>query len=176
MYRKHHPFHFYRDDTIYFVTARIIEKIKFFSTREKKEILRGTLKDVLKRYGYKLYAWVILDNHYHLLIKANKGDDLKFFVRDLHSLSAKRLNELENQAGRKIWFQYWDRCIRDEKDFFKHFNYIHHNLVKHGYFKWQEEILGSPFCSYRQWADKNGEEWLSSCFERHPIRDFTVEE
>ena len=171
----HRPLHIYKDDTLYSLTARTIEKEKFFNTDEKKKIFNRTLKGVLEKYGYHLYAWVILDNHYHCLMKITTGESLKFFVKDLHSLSAKRINELDNQIGRRVWFQYWDRCVRDEKDFYSHFNYIHHNLVKHGYVKMQEEVLKNQFCSYRQWVDKKGEEWTSDCFAAYPIIDFTVE-
>ena len=175
MHKKHHPPHIYEDDTFYFLTARTVEKNKLFDTGEKKRIFNRTLKNVLEKYNYLLYAWTILDNHYHLLVKIAIGENLKFFVKDLHSLSAKRINELDGQTGRKVWFQYWDRCIRDEKDFYFHFNYIHHNLVKHGYVKIQDDVLKYPFCSYNQWMEKKGGEWMSDCFAEYPILDFTIE-
>ena len=169
--------HIYKNDTFYFLSARTVEKNKFFNTAEKKEIFRQVLKSILERYNYLLYAWVILDNHYHLIIKTEKtGEKLKFFMKGLHSLSAKRLNALENQKERKIWFQYFDRCIRNEKDFYFRFNYIHHNPVKHGYVKTQNDVLKYPFCSYKQWVEKKGEEWMSDCFASYPILDFTVED
>jgi len=175
MYKKHHPLHIYKDNELYFITARTIKKEKFFNTAEKKGIFHRTLKSVLEKYGYHLYAWIVLGNHYHFLMKAITGENLKFFVKDLHSLSAKEINKSDDQAGRKIWFQYWDRCVRDEKDFYFHFNYIHHNPVKHGYVKTQEEVLKDQFCSYGRWVKKKGEEWMGDCFAVYPIMDFTVE-
>ena len=175
MHKKHHPPHIYKDDTLYFITAGTIEKEKFFNTAEKKKFFYRTLKSVLKKYGYHLHAWIVLDNHYHFLIKIATGENLKFFIKDLHSLSAKRINESDDRAGRKVWFQYWDRCIRDEKGFYKYFNYIHHNPVKHKYVKTQEEVLQDQFCSYKQWAEKKGEEWMGDCFAIYPITDLTVE-
>lgn len=175
MFKKHHPKHIYKDETFYFLAARTVGKNKFFNTAEKKKIFRQVLKSILKRYNYLLYAWVVLDNHYHLLMKVTIGENLKFFVKDLHALSAKRINEMDNKIGRKVWFQYWDRCIRNEKDFFFRFNYIHHNPVKHKYFKNQHEALKYKFCSYGQWVDKKGGEWMADCFEKYPIFDFTVE-
>ena len=175
MYKKHHPLHIYEDDTIYFITARTIKKEKFFNTDEKKKILLQELKKFLEKYYYQLYAWVILDNHYHLLFKTKAGKDLEYFISDLHSTSSKNLNKLDNQKGRNIWYQYLDYCTRNEKDFYFHFNYIHHNPVKHGHLKTQEEVLKNQFCSYRQWMEKKGKEWMSDCFVIYPIIDFTVE-
>jgi len=171
----HRPPHIYKDDILYFITARTIKKEKFFNAKEKKKILEKTLKEILERYCCDCFALAILDNHYHIIIKIKNGDDLKLFIKDLHSLSSQRLNKLEDKKGRKIWFQYWDHCIRNEKDFFLHFNYIHHNPVKHGYIKTQEEVLNYEFCSYKDWMNKKGAEWLASSFERYPIKDFTVE-
>ena len=82
---------------------------------------------------------------------------------------------MENLHGRRIWYQYWDHCIRNEKDFFLHFNYEHHNPVKHGYVKSQKEVLTYKFCGYEKWIDKKGDEWMSDCFARYPIRDFTID-
>ena len=175
MYKEHHPPHIYEDDTIYFITARTIKGEKFFNTDEKKKILLQELKRFLENYCYQSYTWVILDNHYHLLFKTKIGKDLKYFISDLHSASSKNLNKLDNQKGRNIWYQYLDYCPRNEKDFYFHFNYIHHNPVKHGYVKTQEEVLKNQFCGYKQWVDKKGEEWMSDCFAAYPIIDFTVE-
>ena len=175
MFKKHHPLHIYEDEVIYFITARTIKKEKFFNTDEKKKILYQALKKSLENYYYLPYAWIILSNHYHLLFKAKKGKDLRLFISSLGSLSSKDLNRLDNQKGRNIWFQYWDYCPRNEKDFYQHFNYIHHNLVKHQYLKTQEEVLRNKFCSYGQRVENKGEEWMSDCFATYPIIDFTVE-
>ena len=73
--------------------------------------------------------------------------------------------------GRKIWQNYWDYCVRLEKDFWKHFNYIHHNPVKHGYVQKMEEY---EFSSHGDWIKKRGEDWMMSIFREHPIIDFTI--
>ena len=103
---------------IYFVTARTIKKEKFFNTDEKKKILYQALKKSLENYCYQIYAWIILNNHYHLLFKTKIGKDLEHFISDLHSSSSGKINKLDNQKGRKVWFQYWDYCPRNEKDFY----------------------------------------------------------
>ena len=83
---------------------------------------------------------------------------------------------LEQAPGRQIWYQYWDYCIRNEEDFWRHFNYIHHNLVKHRDVKEQALVANYPFSSYKTWLERKGEEWLNDCFAQYPILDFTKEE
>ncbi|MFQ5753938.1 MAG: hypothetical protein ACE5HI_18270, partial [bacterium] len=65
-----------------------------------------------------------------------------------------------------------DYCIRDEKDFWVHFNYIHYNAVKHQYANSMKEY---KFSSYNNWVDKKGENWVLSCFEKYPIIEFQVD-
>ena len=175
MFKKHHPLHIYKDEVIYFVTVRTIKKEKLFNTDEKKKILYQALRKSLENYCYQLYAWIILDNHYHLLFRTREGKNLGKFISNLNSVSSKNLNKLDKQKGRNIWFQYWDYCIRNEKDFYSHFNYIHHNPVKHKYVETQEEVLKNEFCSYGQWMKEKGEEWMSDCFAKYSILDFTVD-
>ncbi|MCK5412791.1 MAG: transposase [Candidatus Pacebacteria bacterium] len=176
MYKKHSPLHIYQDNTFYFISARTVKSVKIFNTEDKKKVIIKTLNNVLERYKYLLYAFVILDNHYHIIIKTNKGNDLKYLIKDFHALSSKELNKMSNKKGRKVWYQYWDYCLRDEKDFLLHLNYIHHNLVKHKYVNKQEEVLNCKFCSYSRIIKEKGEEWMSDCFERYSIYDFTIKE
>jgi putative transposase len=119
---RHHPPHFLEDNTIYFVTARTVDQAPYFNSNSKAGLLK---------FQIALYAWVLLNNHYHLLFKIKKGEDLSKFINFLNGKSSFELNKSENTIGRKIWYQYWDHSIRDETDFWQHFNYIHNNPVKH---------------------------------------------
>lgn len=171
----HRPSHIYFDNTMYFVTARTIDGDHHFNTDMKKKMIFNCLKEIIEKLAINLYAWVIVNNHYHLLLKVFDGKDVFQLAKHINGKSSHELNIFEGKQGRKIWFQYRDWCIRNEIDFYKHFNYIHHNPVKHGYVKNQDEVLNYYFCSYRQWYEKKGDEWLLSCFSEYPIIDFTIE-
>lgn len=175
-YKEYHPPHFYFDQTIYFITCRTVNKEKFFATDVHKNILYSCLKTGLQDFNIPIYAFVILDNHYHLLIKIQKTGDLPLFIKYLNGKSSFELNKLENERGRKVWYQYFDHCIRDETDFWKHFNYIHQNPIKHGLRNNPEGILNYPFSSAKSWSKIKGEGWLDSCFELYPIVDFVTGE
>jgi len=165
------PPHLFLDNTYYFITSRTVDKIHFFDTYEKKNILVKIINKNLDRFQYFCYAWVILDNHYHLLILVNESKILSKFLKSIHGESAILLNKLDSQSSRKIWWNYWDRCIRNEKDFWKHFNYIHHNPIKHRYTQKMEDYR---FSSYNHYLKKYGLDWMNICFRDYPIIDFTV--
>ena len=71
-----------------------------------------------------------------------------------------------------IWYQYFDHVIRNEKDYFKHLNYILQNPVKHG--------LTNKMFSYK-WSNihnliaENGREWMIDCFRQYPVINFQPE-
>ena len=172
----HHPPHLFKNNSIYFITARTIDKNLHFNTNKKKILFCLCLKAGLQNFDIKIYAWVLLSNHYHLLIKINKKESLSKFINYLNGKSSYELNKSENISGRKIWYQYFDRIIRSEKDFWTRFNYIHNNPIKHGYIKNPDKLPEYKFSSYNYWLKKNGKEWMASCFAQHPIIDFSCEE
>ena len=169
----HRPPHIVFNNTIYFVTARTVDQAPYFDSNSKKNIFCLCLKAGLLKFQIALYAWVLLNNHYHLLFKIKKGEDLSKFINFLNGKNSFELNKSENTIGRKIWYQYWDHCIRDETDFWKYLNYIHQNPVKHGLCKNLAEAFGYPFSSAKNWIKMKGEGWLYSCFEKYPVIDYT---
>ncbi len=174
--KEFHPPHIYQNETIYFITGRVVENKSLFHSSLKKELFLKVLKISLAKFSISIFAFVVNDNHYHLLAKITNAQALSYFVKNLHENSARLLNKIDGQPGRQVWYQYWDRCIRSEKDFWVRFNYIHHNPVKHGYFDNQNKLKDYKFCSFYLWARKNSLEWLESIFETYPIADFTLED
>ncbi len=49
---------------------------------------------------------------------------------------------------RQVWWNYWDTCIRSEKDFNNRLGYIFWNPVKHGLV---DNIGDYPFSSYKEY-------------------------
>lgn len=166
-----HPPHIYQNNTIYFITAKTINSTKFFENG-KKDILYSTILFASEKFRLEIVGLVVLSNHYHTLINVDTGEKIYRFIKNIHTNSSRMLNMKENQKGRKIWYQYWDRCIRSEKDLLTRLNYIHYNPLKHGYTAKIEEYKWS---TYRNYLEKFGIEWLSDCFLKYPIKDFSIE-
>lgn len=165
----HHPPHVYLDNTWYAITGSIYQRRRLLQPDGYKDIVRDHLKALVIEFGLLLAAWVILDNHYHLLIKSRIGASLPRFFRRLHGRTSYELNGRDRQRGRQVWHNYWDTCIRTEADYWTRFNYIHHNPVKHGYVSRSEDW---PYSSYHYYLNSKGEEWLMDAFRRFPIVDF----
>ncbi len=170
---KHRPPHIYLDNTNYFITIGTFRKSRLFNNDIKKQFIKSALDSAIKKFGYILHAWVILDNHFHILIKALRGELLPRFIGSVTGKSAIELNKLDKISGRQCWYQYWDRCIRNEADFWRRMNYTHYNPVKHSYVSLMGEYL---FSSYRDYLGEQGQRWIDNCFEKYSVIDFTMKE
>jgi putative transposase len=135
--------------------------------------LQERLFALVPEYGLTLEAWVILNNHYHLLFHLLDGENLSLFFKRLHGQTAVKLNRLDYQSGRQFWYNYWDRCIRNERDYWEHFNYIHYNPIKHGYV---QKLRDWPFSSLFSYLEDKGREWLDDCWWSYPSREFEIED
>ncbi|MDY6874218.1 MAG: hypothetical protein SVR81_09685 [Chloroflexota bacterium] len=93
-------------------------------------------------------------------------------MQRFHGVTAYRLNKLDEAKGRTIWYNYWDRCVRDEKDFWTKFNYIHYNPIKHGYVDRVEDWASS---SYTSLITHYGDEWMDNVLRSHPVVEFDFE-
>lgn len=167
------PTHWFVDDTYYFLTASTNYSRPFLNTDENKAIVRDLIWSLAEELELTIEAWVILDNHYHLLFHLLKGWDLQIFVRRLHGGTAVKLNRLAHVPGRKIWHNYWDRCIRSERDYWTRFNYIHYNPIKHGYVT---KMSDYPFSSIHHYEQTAGIDWLADVWRTYPCKLVTYDD
>ena len=169
----HHPPHIYLDKTWYIITSSTLRHARHLATEAAKVLVRDALRGLVEEYGITLRAWVILDDHYHLLLNTDRGRDLSRFIGRLHGSTSRQLNLWAGVRGRQVWHNYWDTCLRTERDYWTRFNYIHFNPVKHGYVPRCEDW---PWSSYPYYRRTKGEEWFADCWQRFPVVDLSLEE
>jgi putative transposase len=165
----HHPPHIYLDDTWYMITGAIHENRRLLQPEGYKDLVRDELKELALEFEFTLAAWVVLDNHYHILTRSHEGAALSRFIGRLHGRTSFDMNGRDDTRGRQVWHNYWDTCIRAESDYWTRFNYIHNNPVKHRYVKRHEDW---PFSSYQEYLDLEGVTWMMDVWERYPVIDF----
>ena len=171
---RHYIRHHYLNDTSYFITMHTVKKKRILASDETKLIVFKTICDFFQRYEYRLYAWVIFDDHYHLLFQTRVGDDFKkLFLQINNHCRANIKKELRRKISRSLFFNYWDVCIRTKDDFYRHFNYIHDNSIKHGYANHQGEY---KFSSYRFWEWRRNRYWLANLLLAFPPQEISLKE
>ncbi|MEI8120387.1 MAG: transposase [Actinomycetes bacterium] len=164
----HHPPHLYLDHTWYLVTASTLRHEHLLAIDQVKPYFQTKLRELVDEFSVTLRAWVVLNNHYHLLLKSQRGHDLPRFTARLHGATSRFVNQQDAVTGRQVWHNYWDTCIRTERDLWVRFNYVHFNPVKHGYV---QQPIDWPFSSYHYYLRTKGVEWLDDCCSRYPVID-----
>jgi putative transposase len=114
-------------------------------THDRRQILlehitlfHQAVKDVQGVLPFEFVAWVILPDHFHVLIdpKANSVSDIMKRIKLKFSGFYRSHNKLT--SGRLWQYRFWDHVIRDQDDLNRHIDYIHYNPVKHG-------LVSDPF-------------------------------
>ena len=148
----HNPAHLFIDNSPYFITSSIYQKRALLYSNVIKDHLLATIRQCFDEKGWVLNDWVILDNHYHLLGISKTGADLSGIISKIHMLSAQFIR-LQLTAEKPIWWNYWDYCPRDEKDYFIRLNYLFNNPIKHGYVT---NLNDYPYSSFHNYVEKTG--------------------
>ncbi|MCK4908551.1 MAG: transposase [Planctomycetes bacterium] len=132
------------------ITGATYQKLPLLRIPAAKKYFLEVLFKGCEKYKWTLEDWVVLDNHYHIMLDApDNSENLPGFINGVHKFTALwiKKNVSEAQKAQKIFYNYWDSCITYERSYFTRLNYIHFNPIKHGYTKEAEKY---EFGSYRQ--------------------------
>ena len=114
-------------------------------------MLQSVLMDLIERYHLGIRAWAIFPNHYHLILFTySHSEPLKSFITHFHSLSARNLNAMTNNPGRKVWFQYRDTQLTYKNSYLARLNYVMQNPVRHKIVAYAEDYR---WCSAKWFKD-----------------------
>jgi putative transposase len=139
------------DQNPYFVTSTTLNWFPLFSNPNIANIIIHSLKFLMKNNRIVIYAYVLMENHIHLVAMA---EDLSKELANFKSFTARRMIDffqeqqqqfiLEQLAvykdnpgnGRKykVWQEgFGPKRISDRKMMEQKIEYIHHNPVRCGY-------------------------------------------
>ena len=131
-----------------FITVTCYEWLPLISTSTEKEIIMQSLQFLTDQKKIEVYAFVLMDNHFHLIWRIKQGykradiqrDFLHYtakeILRNLKAKNAVLLEKIEvNLKDRK--YQVWQRNslsieLRSESVYNQKLDYIHNNPVKAG--------------------------------------------
>ena len=130
----HAPPHRLAAAGVYFLTARCAEQRHLPNTPERRDWFLRTLFELSEKYGWRLEAWCVLSNHYHLVAHspANGAASLGKFVRHIHGGTPKEMNRLDHTPGRtRLWQNYRETYLDLPRGYYARLNYVHNNAVYH---------------------------------------------
>ena len=118
---------------------------KSYIFNKKEDII--TYLDIIKRYKekneIKVEAYCIMNNHAHLLINADRINELSSFMHGVNTTYAIYYNKKYKRVGYVFRDRYKSECIYTDTQLYYCIEYIHNNPVKAGICKTQQEYAFS---------------------------------
>ena len=155
-------------DQAHFVTSTVVAWLPLFTMAARCDILVDSLAYCRSKKALRIYAWVILDNHFHAILAA---PDLTRVMADLKRHTARRLleqleseqadwllNQLryyraehKTESEHQLWQEgFHPQAIPSDEIMRQKLEYLHNNPVKRG-------LVASP----EHWRYSSAHEWLS---------------
>jgi REP-associated tyrosine transposase len=170
-YPLHAPPHPFRGAGAYLITAANFEHRAIMNSLTRRTEFEARLLNSIKEITEDIIAWVVLANHYHVLLTIQSLNDISAALKHLHGTISREWNIEDNRTGkRRVWYKFADTYIRNDTHLRVAFNYIHHNPVKHGYVS---DPLDWPWSSLQSYYEDKGQTWLQEQWNSHePPGDF----
>jgi putative transposase len=167
----HQPPHPFRKAGCYLITAANFEHANVMIASERRTNFQDLLLKGFQEIHAEIIGWVILLNHYHILVNVESLDLVSNLLKQIHGLTSHTWNQQDRLTGkRKVWYRYADRVIRNEFHLYQTLNYIHYNPVKHGLV---EDVYDWQWSSLFWYVEDKGQEWLREQWgEYKPPDDF----
>jgi putative transposase len=171
-YPLHAPPHPVRDEGRYLLTAANFEHAPVMAAPNRRTEFEARLIEALHSIEAKVFGWVILPNHYHILAGVESLDDVSAALKQLHGVTSREWNLADGLTGqRRVWYKFSDRMIRNDAHFYCALNYIHYNPVKHRYVDDPYAWLWTSLHNYAD-AEGYGRAWLHEKWKVYPPGDF----
>ncbi len=165
-YPLHAPPHPYREAGYYLITATNFEHVPIMTAPERRTEFELLLLSAVRGVNADTVCWVILPNHYHVLMGIESLVSVSAALKQLHGATSREWNLVDGQAGkRRVWYKFADQMIRNEKHLRQAFNYVHYNPVRHGFVT---DVYDWPWSSLSLYFETQGRDWLRARWKSMP--------
>lgn len=129
---------------IHHVTFRGIERREIFADDADREALLFRVDRLAITIRFRVFAWVLMANHVHLVIQTERGE-LAHFMARLETSYALYFNRRYGRVGHLFQNRYWSQPIDDGLDAVV--AYVHLNPVRAG-MTTDAELHAYRWCGY----------------------------
>jgi len=168
---KHTPPHFdFEDEQQFLVIAACYEHAHIVGiSPERMTECEQSIISVCQEIKAEIYAWCVLPNHYHVLLKTDRIEDLRKELGLFHGRSSFKWNGEDDKRGRQVWHNCFERSMKSERHFWASLNYVHNNPVYHGYVtKWQDRTWSSA----ELFLERIGKDKALEIWKNYPLLDY----
>lgn len=151
------PQRIHYEGAVYHVTSRGNERRKIVSNDADRWLFVRTLAEMIKEHEILCHAWVLMDNHYHLLLETPSAN-LSSAMKHLNGIYTQKFNRTHHRVGHLFQGRYKDVVVDKNTHLQELCRYIVLNPVRAGMVK---ETKQWKWSSYRATAGlEKAEPWL----------------
>jgi len=136
---------FQKAEALHFITFSCFHRLPFLEAPSPKETVEAVLERIRTRHQARVYAYVLMPEHVHLLINEPPSILVAQFLKALKQTTSR---ELKGDRERFWQDRYFDRNIRGEAARSEVIRYIHRNPVKRGLVASPGQYRWSSFSHY----------------------------
>ncbi len=146
-------------DTFYHVLSRGNEKRDIYYDERDYSRFLDCLEQMVGRFNLEVHAYVLMKNHYHLLIRTKEAN-LSRAIQWLGVSYSVWFNRRHERSGHLFQGRFKSFLIEDDRYFMAMCHYIHGNPVRAGLAR---RFWDYRWSSYRAYVDKRyGLSWLTT--------------
>ena len=155
-----------------FITSSVYRRLKLFASHRLRCEFVETLRQLGQEMGFLLIGWVLMPEHFHLLIRPEPAESTSRLMQELkrrtaqqivsvltgnqgHSWCRKMLTDLRlpptvhSDSRYRVWQRrFYPYGVYSERKRLEKLNYMHNNPVKRGLVRSREECPWSSFRFY----------------------------
>jgi putative transposase len=135
---------YYQLGHTYFITSVTFHRAPILI--EHSDLFFAATSETSRRIRFNLDAWVLLPDHFHLLITPMEQSPCEILKR-LKLIFAYGYRQRMGQYRGRVWQpRFWDRIIRNSAELAQHMKYIRDNPMNHGFVNESSDWKYSSFC------------------------------
>ena len=146
---------------LHHIMVRGIDKTSIFRDDEDKARFLERLGKTVAEGKCAVYAWVLMDNHIHLLFKSGKAG-ISTVMRKLLTWHALHFNRRHRRTGHLFENRYKSILCDEDNYLLALLRYIHLNPVRAGIVKTMAELDRYPWCGHSAVMKKQECPWMDT--------------
>jgi putative transposase len=140
------------------VIARGIEKTRIFSDEVDLRFFVKRLGELVEETHIDCFAWALIPNHFHLLLRTG-STSLATFMRRLMTSYAGYYNRRHERSGHLFQNRYKSFICEENPYFLELLRYIHLNPLRSGLAKDLGELEQYPWCGFGELMGRHKNSW-----------------
>ncbi len=151
---------FYKN-SVFHICVRGNNQFGVLEKEEEKVMFLDIVDKFRKRFSFKLYGYVLMDNHAHLLIMVYNGRDISKIMQAILLSFSVSYRKKYAYTGYVWQGRFKSNIIDSDKYLVDCLDYIHHNPVRAGLVEGVQDYCWSSYKNYNGSSEEKNKERIS---------------